>query len=273
MNMTTEESLEKLRDIIREINIAELREYLSQLKLDEIDRNNFATNYLYGSKRNGETETGLVPLLLALLETFPVDLIPRDKLRERIKATEIEKRLESCNRNIEMVDEELAKADAANREAKVRMEELKLKHDELKRKQDSGADYKMKIGELEEAIRAMESENVQLSKAEAESMSKLFDDPDAARNYEQFLSSCLKAREMTLPKDMRSESAETENARIIHVFMLLKWYLTNSPQYDDETFHRRYEEIMRRIATVNEESKAFFRDYMDATAPAVERID
>ena len=268
--MTMEESLEKLKDVIKEIDVAELREYLANLKVDEIDRDNFAVYYLYGAKKG--TETGLVPLIMAMLEIFPVDRISRDKLRERIKATDIENRLKSCTSNIEMVDQELKKADAANREAKVRMDELKLKQDELKRKQDAGSDYKKKITELEATIGAMESERIQMSNAESASMSKLFDDPDAARNFEQFLSACLKAREMTLPKDMRSESAETENARIIHVFMLLKWYLTNSPEYDDDTFNRRYKEIMEKIAAINEESKAFFRDYMDATVPDVERI-
>lgn len=267
--MTIEESLEKLKDVLREINVAELRSYLSSLTIDEIDRNNFAVYYLYGAKK--EVETGLVPMIMAMLETFPIDKISREKLRERIKSTDIESRLEACNRNIDMVDQELAKADATARESKIKLDELKLKQDELKRKQDAGADYQKKITELKTAISAIESENLRMS-GESASMSALFDDPDAVRNYEQFLSACLKGREMTLPKDVRSESPETENAKIIHTFMLLKWYLSNSNDYNDETFEKKYKEIMDKIAAVNEESKAFFRDYMDATAPNVERI-
>ncbi len=266
--MTIEESLEKLEDVLEGLDIEEVRQYLSEQIRDGYACDQAALRFLYRMRKG--VGVGLVPLIEAILEYFPIDNITRESLKKRLKETEIEDRLKECDRNIAEVDEEIAKVEAMNREAKAKMDELRMKQDDLKRKKDTGEDYRKRIDELEQIVGSLKTERMRMDMAAASSMGAIFDEPDILRNYEVFLSACLKGREMVLPDREGADSFESENARIIHEFMLVKWYLTNNIEYDDETFSARYAEIMKKISSVTEESKTFFRDYMDASQPEVE---
>lgn len=272
--MTIEEKLKKLEELLEEIDVEELSHYLDENPMDDNERITFSLKYMYTQKHG--IIIGLVPILDVMLEYCPVDAIGADNIRKRLSTTDVEKKVAKCKANIEKVSADIAKVDAENAKLLAKMDELRKKEDELRRRQDTGKEYRKRLEELNLIVESLDKTKLALDKEADQPAGALFDREDLLENYERFLSACLKGREMVLPDREGSDTFESEKARVIHEFMLIKWYLNqkrkDAPPFDEEEFLKRFADLLKRMDLLTEEGKQFFKDYMDATQPEVSNM-